>query len=101
VLPSQSPGLGGPEEPREQRWRAALTATVGARGVRAYFAAGFFKDKGKVDEIYHDNVHLRPLGHHLYAEFLEQTIVADSKRFASWSGAEKGPANLPATDPHR
>jgi hypothetical protein len=118
VLPSRSPGLGGPEEPRETKWRGQLSAAVKKRGVTAYFAAGFFVGRGETghscaelpvlgrtclhpDEIYHDNVHLMPKGHRIYAEFLEQTITAESKRFATWSGTEKGPATLPAVNPPR
>jgi hypothetical protein len=101
VLPSQSAGLGGPEAPREKRWRRQLAATVGERGVRSYFAAGFFKGRGAKGDLYHDNIHLEPLGHHVYAEFLEQKITAESKRFAAWSGAEKAPANLPVVDAPR
>lgn len=86
VLPTQSPGLGGPESPREQTWRSSLDAEVGKRGVKTYFAAGHFKDRGKVDEIYHDNVHLQPLGHHIYAEFMEKKIVEDSVRLQQWAG---------------
>jgi hypothetical protein len=101
TLPSRSPGLGGPEEPRETRWRGQLDATVTKRGARSYFAAGFFQGRGTADELYHDNVHLLPKGHRIYAEFLEQKITAESARWARWSGVEKGPANLPAVNAPR
>jgi hypothetical protein len=79
----------------EQR-RANLTAELAQRGVVTYYARGFFKDKGPEDQIYRDDgVHLETAGHHAYAEYLDATIQAKSRRFQQWrtsgSSAEKKP----------
>ena len=86
VLPTRTPGMGGPEEPREAFWRGKLSAEVAKRGVKTYFAAGHFAHRGEPDVLYHDNVHLRPAGHHVYAEFITATILSDSERMKQWSG---------------
>ena len=57
--------------------------------MKVEFARGFFAGKGTADEIYHDNMHLNPKGHHAYAEFIEATIKAESKRFQTWAGGKQ------------
>jgi hypothetical protein len=96
VLPTRNPGYDvsptDADDPsgalrdslaHDEKRRVALTAEMAKRNVTTYFAKGFFKDKGDVDVIYHDNVHLEPPGHHAYAEFIEQQVVADH-RFQQW-----------------
>jgi hypothetical protein len=86
VLPTREPGLGGTEPPKEAEWRGKLEETLAERGVKTFFAQGFFKGRGAADEIYHDNVHLKPMGHHVYAEFIEARIREESARFRAWAG---------------
>jgi hypothetical protein len=86
VLPTRSPGMGGEESPRESRWRAELERTVTEKGAKAFFARGHFAGKGNVDAIYHDNVHLDAPGHHIYAEFIQGKVQADSARWKQWAG---------------
>ena len=75
-----------------RRWRK--------RGVKAYFARGLFAGKGAPDEIYHDDVHLNPKGHHAYAEFIEAKIQEDSVRFRRGWAARRSPARpSPAVRP--
>ncbi len=81
VLPTRGPGFGGDEYPLDSQWRAKLEKTVIEHGAKPYFAKGWFKGKGKADQIYHDDVHLMPRGHHAYANFLEKRIVEDSPQF--------------------
>jgi hypothetical protein len=92
VLPTRSPGLGGPEDRMEATWRSHLETTVAEHKAKTYFARGYFKGKGEPDEIYYDNVHLNPKGHHAYAEFIEARIREDSERFRAWAlGAGAAP----------
>jgi hypothetical protein len=90
ILPGRSAGFGGEDSPRESAWRAELErVAVQREGVKTYFARGVFAGKGSPDEIYHDSVHLRPKGHHVYADFLESRVVADSRRFHDWAGGSR------------
>lgn len=86
VLPTREPGYFDDAEPgHEKEWREQLTAKVAESGVKTYFARGYFKGKGEADDIYHDNVHLNPAGHKLYAEFIEAQMRQDSARFKAWT----------------
>jgi lysophospholipase L1-like esterase len=62
------------------------------QGVKVQLARGIFAGKGTADEIYKDNMHLNPKGHHLYAEFIEARIKAESKHFQAWAGGKLGRA---------
>lgn len=86
VLPSRSAGMGGRESHREAEWRAELEAEIDKRGVETHFAKGHFAGRGKPDEIYHDDVHLEPQGHRLYADFVASRILVGSARLAQWAG---------------
>jgi hypothetical protein len=113
VLPRSQPGYDKPpptdaEDPtgrfraqlsNDERWRTELTATVAKRGVDTYFARGFFKGRGEESQIYRDDgLHLETMGHHVYAEFIEQKIRQQSHRFQQWSaGGSPVPAPRPGS----
>jgi hypothetical protein len=93
--PTQSPGFGGDEGHREATWTHQLEDTLAEHGVKVQLARGVFAGKGTVKEIYYDNMHLNPTGHHVYAEFIEGRIKADSTRFQRWASGQLAEKDRP------
>lgn len=96
VLPSRRVGLGGEAEPIERQVVGQLMARMQGLGIPAHYPQGLFKDRGPVDELYHDEEHLHWRGHAVYAAYLAERIGADSGRFKAWRAA---PAFTPTTSP--
>ena len=87
ILPSREVGMGGESESDvEVDVVTKLKALLTERGAVVHYPAGIFKDKGKLEDLYHDEVHLHWKGHEVYGQFLFERVSQDSKRFAEWLG---------------
>lgn len=92
ILPSKQAGVDSQPSDVERGVVDRLTQKLSARGVAVHFPMGVFANKGKPEDLYHDDVHLHVRGHKVYADYLFETITTKSERFQKWlsgQGAKK------------
>jgi GDSL-like Lipase/Acylhydrolase family len=91
ILPTIWAGIRGEELDDERRWRAQLEASFAEHGaVATYYPMRLFADQGDADALYHDDYHLEERGHAIYADFLVESLIRDSKALRSWlEGAKR------------
>lgn len=84
VLPSRTAGFGGEGTDVEQDVVAKLRARMVNAGAAMHYPKGLFKDRGKPEELYHDEVHLDVKGHAIYADYLFERITEESLRYKAF-----------------
>jgi hypothetical protein len=90
ILPSRTVGLGGEAmEDHEPVVVDRMKKLLEPRGVPVRYPVGFFRGKGAVDDLYHDDCHLHWQGHAVYADYLFDQITKASPRFTAWM-AQRG-----------
>ena len=93
VLPSEEVGFGGQPTPLEKSTVDDFRARFEPNGVTVTYPIGLFKDKATRVEAYHDEAHLNPRGHALYADYLVESITSSSARFKAWSAKKRASAS--------
>jgi hypothetical protein len=63
-----------------------LTPRMLAIGIVMDYPAKLFVGQGTRKELFHDDAHLEVKGHRLFAMYLADRIVRNSKRFRTWAG---------------
>ncbi|MFO0589907.1 MAG: SGNH/GDSL hydrolase family protein [Polyangiaceae bacterium] len=97
ILPSKAMGMSTPPiDPEAAAVEADVVAklkkALDARGVATHYPAGLFANKGKAQDLYHDEVHLHWLGHQIYADFLVERVTKDSTSYRSFRAQGAGNA---------
>ena len=98
ILPGKSSGMGGPPNDASMDWLQPLRKTFKEHRVLSFYPRGLFAGKGRTEDIYYDDVHLKRLGHALYADFLLGRIEK-SKRLRAWLGRAPDAEQPVAEDP--
>jgi hypothetical protein len=84
VLPSEKVGFGG-DPTAEETWSvSAFRERFEPKSVTVTYPVGLFKGKSTPAEAYHDEAHLNPKGHAIYADYLVESVTTSSVRFKLW-----------------
>lgn len=88
VLPSRTAGTSTHVPQREQTLLNAFRQVLARGGFDVHCPTAFAADVpgADPDDLYHDACHLHWLGHQLYADYLAERIVHQSRAFGLWSG---------------
>jgi hypothetical protein len=79
MLPARQVTLGIGNDPDGARLFARIQSRMKEIGVAAHCAGPIFKDAKDRESIYHDGVHFDVYGHQLYAEYLAERLLKNSK----------------------
>ncbi|MFO0757732.1 MAG: SGNH/GDSL hydrolase family protein [Byssovorax sp.] len=95
LLPSRDAGMGQKLLDQEQRWLNPMKVVADTRKVPIHFPEKLFVGRGKEDDLYHDRYHLNVLGHSVYADYLEKSVMETTTRFKQWLAHDQKPGGSP------